>query len=861
MNSGDRKTVTDGGQKQSRSILPGFISQSFLRKFVATLLVVLLVIGGMSMFVYAQTSTQIQEDVEAEYTGTAERNAGDIVDWQSERSSNVGILSESPALEDPEDEEINVILENERDRLPDDVRAVHYVNLDDQQIVASSTPARPGTQLNIVEAPWAYEDLELDDDDVFVSDVEEIQGAPTVSYVSPVDGPDGNFALVLTSNLDNVVDGFAEPTEDTFTQVVNQDGSVVAGDLDRTDDTLDSNVGTFLDYTDDIPNSVVIQDGFAGNTGFLDSTEVVGLDQDYVTAYAPVAAGDDVELVVAVHVPTEQAFALQSAITTSMLGLLAATFIGLGFMAVTFGRGTVRSINHLSTKAQALEQGNLDEEIEVTRADEIGNLGRAFSSMRDTIREVIEEAETARQEAEVAREEAERINEHLVTKAAEYETVMQEAAEGNLQRRMEPESESEAMTSIAEEFNEMLAEIEQTVTELKSFSTEVAVASEEVTASSEEVRGASEQVTESVQEISDGAERQNNALLKSNEEMTDLSATVSEIAETSSQVAMIAERTARTGREGRSAAQEAIDGMNEIEDESQETVEAMERLQAEMQQIDELLEFITEIATQTNMLALNANIEASRSVSEGESEGFGVVASEIKDLASETKDAAQDIEKRLEGIKAETDRAAEEVQTTQAQISSQTESVAEAADALEDVAEYAQETNKGVQQIDTATGQQKSTTEDVVQMLEETATISEETTVEAENVAAAAEEQTTALTEMSDSASDLSTRASRLSEALDRFDTDAEADAIAASDGLKELAADVEAEAGAGTGTEADVNTAVDETETSADGTNVAYDEDAATGEDTDNGEEVSANDWFDTAGTASMGVNPEEED
>ncbi len=816
MKNGDGDTTTQSNG--SNSILPDFLSQSFLRKFVATLLVVLLVVGGMSMFVYAQTTTQIQSDIEAEYTGAAERNAGDIVDWQNERSSNAGLLSESPALDDPTDDEINEILTNEQDRLPDDVRAIHYVDLDDQQIVASSTPARPGTQLNIVEAPWAYEDLELADDDVFVSDVEEIQGAPTVSFVSPVAGTEENIVLVLTSDLDNVVDGFTEPTDETFTQVINQDGSVVAGDLDRTDDSLDSNVGTFVDYTEDLENSQVIQNGFAGESGFFDGAEVAEIDREHVTAYAPVMADDEVDLVVAVHVPSEQAFALQSSIQTSMFGLLAATFIGLGFMAVAFGRGTVRSINQLSTKAQALEQGNLDEEIEVTRDDEIGNLGQAFASMRDALRAQIQEAETAREEAESAREEAERINEHLVTKADEYQAVMQEAAEGDLNRRMNPESESPAMTSIAEEFNEMLGEIEETVTELKAFSTEVAVASEEVTASSEEVRGASEQVTESVQQISDGADRQNRALQASNEEMTDLSETVSDIAVTSSQVAEIAEQTARTGREGQSAAQEAIEGMTEIEAESETTVEAMERLQAEMEQIDELLEFITEIATQTNMLALNANIEASRGAREGESEGFGVVASEIKDLASDTKEAAQDIEGRLQGIKAETDRAAEEVQTTRAQIASQTESVAEAADALEDVAEYAQETNTGVQQIDTATKQQKTTTEEVVSMLEETATISEETTVEAENVAAAAEEQTTALTEMSDSASDLSTRASRLSEALDRFETEEEAaDAI---------------------------NTELEFTE-----------------EEAPQADEHESDDWFEGSAQANPGVTPEEED
>lgn len=96
--------------------------------------------------------------------------------------------------------------------------------------------------------------------------------------------------------------------------------------------------------------------------------------------------------------------------------------------------------------------------------------------------------------------------------------------------------------------------------------------------------------------------------------------------------------------------------MNEIEAESDQAITEIERLEAEMGQIDELLEFISEVAEQTNMLALNANIEASRSSSTDD--GFAVVADEVKELANETKLAAERIEERLDRIQAQTERTA-----------------------------------------------------------------------------------------------------------------------------------------------------------------------------------------------------------
>lgn len=746
-------TKSDSSTQRSgitNRIVPSFVRRRYVLKFAVAFAFIILLIGCVGAIGYSQTQGTVEQNTENQLTSTAKLQADSLSEWVEGMRRQTILLSEGDPVQGGDADSIDSYVSTKKSSVSLEMKNIHYVDTGNNSVVASTRDGYDGNDLSNVSEPWArqsfYNQLSRANS-VAITNSSYFSGefsGRVIAFASPVRGQEDGY-IVTVGLAEQRVEGLYQPIEGGESVILN-----------------DANEPVLINGSVKGVYASVKPDGD-------ETTAQFDRRDDEVIAYTEVPGTD---WTVITSTPTSQAFAVRNEVGLNVLAMLAVTLFGLGFTGIVLGRHTVVPIQRLQRKAKDMEDGNLGIDLTTTRNDEIGRLYEGFANMRDALREQIREAQQAREDAEQARAETEQMNEHLESKADDYQTVMESAAGGDLTARMDPESDNESMVQIGRTFNEMLGEIEATTEQLKSFAAEVATASEQVTASSEEVRSASKQVTESIQEISDGAERQNDSLLTVSSEMDGLSTTTEQIAASSNEVADLAERTAQTGQEGREAAQQAIEGMNSIKAESEDTVTEIEQLQEEVAQIDELLEFITEMANQTNMLALNANIEASRSAN-GEDTGFGAVAEEVKELATDTKDAAEDIEARLEQIKDQTDTTTTEVRKTSNEIAEHTDSVLEAADALEEIAGYAQDTNTGVQEISAATQQQAAATQQVVAMVDEAATISEETTTEAENVAAAAEEQTTALTEVSRSASDLATQASQLSEALDRFDTNA----------------------------------------------------------------------------------------
>ncbi|MDS0282170.1 HAMP domain-containing protein [Haloarcula onubensis] len=487
---------------EASSILPGFLARSFLAKFLVALLLISVVIVGVSANTYNQTSNQLTEETRTEYIGVANQSAAQIADWRESRSDTTRRLSQFEVVRSGTQQERQAFLQSEKEQLPEDVHNVHLVNLSNANITASTDESEVGQNLNTREAPWQTQtELVYNSDGVFISSAEEALTRSLVSFVTPVETTDGeNRYLVVQADMDALAGSLPAPSEDVYSQVVDSQGRIVAGTQET--QALDRNDGSLSVYTENPDQLGVLQSGLNGQTEFVQGSDINGTTApshgSFAVAFAPVAGED---WVVATHVPLSTAYALRSTITTNLLVLSGAAFFGIAVIGIVFGRGATSALNRLTEKAERLEAGNLDIDLEVTRRDEFGQLTASFANMRDALRDRIQEAESARKEAEVSRQEALAMTDYLQEKAEDYSEVMQRCANGDLTQRMEIDNENDAMDRIAEEFNDMLGELEKTTGQLKTFSEEVAESSEIVLTNTENVRQSGERVTDSIEAI------------------------------------------------------------------------------------------------------------------------------------------------------------------------------------------------------------------------------------------------------------------------------------------------------------------------------------------------------------------------
>ena len=782
-----------------RRLVPTIVRRKYALKFGIVLLVLGLSVGSLGLVATGALTDSVESTVLDEQRDAAVQEAQAMDNWDERNTQLVASMGNAPVFESTDEAAIEAYLRDTYRDLPEDRMNALYVDTDTGEIRASADADAATLEESGFPDTVALEDAsghEVQRTDPYAMPDEDgiaFEDHPVVSYYVGV-GDDESRALIVTFNLrDRSTDMLSSTDPNTAVTILDEEGRII-GDDAYLGYEEGSEAVTFFESYDGSQGLVETAREGPGATRIDESPPDVlrnapyEFDPDgYVVGYH---ATDD-DWVVLVHTTEADAFGFVDTVDRFGTGVTLAGVLLIGLFGAVLGRNTAASIDRLTRKVGEMEDGDLDVEFETKRIDNIGRLYDGFASMRDELKRQITEAEDARADAERERERVQRINTELERAAAEYGDVMEAAADGDLTVRMDPEaSENDTMRTIAAEFNEMLAELEATVERLSRFATDVAAASEQVTASSEEVRAASAQVSDSIQEISNGADEQYESLRSVDSEMNALSTTTEEIAATSNEVADVAERTAETSREGRDTAREAIDACEHLETERDAVVAEFERLRDEVDRVDDLTDRIAEIAEQTNMLALNANIEASRSASGDDDGGFAAVAAEVKDLSQNVKTATEEMGERLERIQEQTERSAEEVERTSAEIERVHDRVTETVDSLEEIAAYAAETNDGVQSISAATEEQAASTEEVVAMVDEVATIAEETTAEAETVAASAEEQTSALSEVSASADDLSGQAVALSRALDRFETDADgADAGVSLESLEGAAA------------------------------------------------------------------------
>ncbi|QDU72107.1 methyl-accepting chemotaxis protein [Mucisphaera calidilacus] len=326
----------------------------------------------------------------------------------------------------------------------------------------------------------------------------------------------------------------------------------------------------------------------------------------------------------------------------------------------------------------------------------------------------------------------------IVTRIRDYGLIFQKVAQGDLTQRVKV-SGSDEIARLGKDFNDLGTNLQKLIGEVHETSRDVADASTQIAGAS--------------QQISSGVSNQNEQAGQISAATEEMSASILEVAQKAGEASSAATESGEIASSGRSIVDDMTHAMEQIRDAVSNGSQSVATLGQRGEQIGEIISVINDIADQTNLLALNAAIEAARAGEHGR--GFAVVADEVRKLADRTTNATEEIEESIRAIQNETEVAVSRMNDGNERVGTGVEQAGQAGSSLEQIVTSAQNVAGMIQSIAAAAEQQSVASTQVSRSIE--------------SITATGQESSEAARHTSELANTLADRSETLKNLIERF--------------------------------------------------------------------------------------------